>query len=187
MDYDANVKTDILNDLKSVSTPEVRKQFKRLDTVEETELQSNMEERAGSMDNNECSGGLMASINEGSAITSELNQDTMGPERGDQSSLSNQGIGSAITSIREHEEQSPISVLETHFRDDITCLVEFPMSEGMAYCLLLQNAFIQALKFVLFFWGYFVDPIPCIIGFARYVNSIDCMDLVKKHSLDLLI
>lgn len=130
MDYDANVKTDILNDLKSVSTPEVRKQFKRLDTVEETELQSNMEERAGSMDNNECSGGLMASINEGSAITSELNQDTMGPERGDQSSLSNQGIGSAITSIREHEEQSPISVLETHFRDDITCLVEFPMSEG---------------------------------------------------------
>lgn len=130
MDYDANVKTDILNDLESVSTPEVRKQFRRLDTVEETELQSNIEERAGSMDNNECSGGLMASINEGNAITSELNQDTIGPERGDQSSLSNQGIGSAITSIREHEEQSPISVLETHFRDDITCLVEFPMSEG---------------------------------------------------------
>ncbi|KAG6760845.1 hypothetical protein POTOM_034028 [Populus tomentosa] len=130
MDSDANVKTGFLNDLKSVSTPEVRKQFKRLDSVEETELQSNIEERAGSMDNNECSGGLMASINEGSAITSELNQDTMGPERGDQSSQSNQGNGSAITSIREHEEQSPISALETRFRDDITCLVEFPISEG---------------------------------------------------------
>ncbi|XP_034920953.1 uncharacterized protein [Populus alba] len=130
MDSDANVKTGFLNDLKSVSTPEVRKQFKRLDSVEETELQSNIEERAGSMDNNECSGGLMASINEGSAITSELNQDTMVPERGDQSSQSNQGNGSAITSIREHEERSPISALETRFRDDITCLVEFPMSEG---------------------------------------------------------
>ncbi|KAJ6895460.1 hypothetical protein NC651_021841 [Populus alba x Populus x berolinensis] len=130
MGSDANVKTDFLNDLKSVSTPEVRKQFKRPDSVEETELQSNIEERAGSMDNNECSGGLMASINEGSAITSELNQDTMGPERGDQSSQSNQGIGSAITSIRVHEEQSPISVLETRFRDDITCQVEFPVSEG---------------------------------------------------------
>ena len=154
MDSDANVKTDFLNDLKSVSTPEVRKQFKRLDSVEETEVQSNIEERAGSMDTNECSGGLMASINEGSAITSELNQDTMGPERGDQSSQSNQGIGSSITSIRVHEEQSPISVLETRFRDDITCLVEFPMSEGMAYYLLLQNA-LQALKFVLFFLGIF--------------------------------
>ncbi|KAJ6984398.1 hypothetical protein NC653_022611 [Populus alba x Populus x berolinensis] len=130
MDSDANVKTGFLNDLKSVSTPEVRKQFKRLDSVEETELQSNIEERAGSMDNNECSGGLMASINEGSAITSELNQDTMVPERGDQSSQSNQGNGSAITSIRKHEERSPISALETRFRDDITCLVEFPMSEG---------------------------------------------------------
>ncbi|KAJ6715912.1 PROTEIN TRM32 [Salix koriyanagi] len=129
MDYDANVKTEILNDLKSVSTPEVRKQFKRLDTVEETELQSNIEGRAGSMDNDECSGALMASINEGSAITSETKQDTMGPERGDQSSQRNK-TGSAINSIREHEEQSPISVLETHFRDDITCQVEFPMSEG---------------------------------------------------------
>ncbi|KAJ6691762.1 PROTEIN TRM32 [Salix purpurea] len=152
MDYDANVKTEILNDLKSVSTPEVRKQFKRLDTVEETELQSNIEGRAGSMDNDECSGALMASINEGSAITSETKQDTMGPERGDQSSQRNK-TGSAINSIREHEEQSPISVLETHFRDDITCQVEFPMSEGMAYYLLLQNTFIQALKFRPFFSG----------------------------------
>ncbi|CAK7331554.1 unnamed protein product [Dovyalis caffra] len=130
MEYDANAKEDVHNDLKSISIPEVGKQFKRLDTVGETELQRNIVERVGSMDSNECSGGLMVSNSEGSSMTIELNQDTMEPERCEHCPQSNQGICSANTSIREHEEQSPISVPETHFRDDITCRTEFPTSEG---------------------------------------------------------
>jgi hypothetical protein len=189
MDYDANSNNDIHNHLESVSIPEVRKQFKRLDTVEETELQRSMVERVGSMDNNEFSCSSMVSINEGSAMTSELNQDTMEPERQEQSPQSNQGIGSVITTMGEHEEQSPVSVLETHFRDDRTCQIEFQMSEGMAYHILLQNNSMQgSFFFFLFFLGIFcVEPIPYIIGFARYMNSFDCIDLVKENSIDLII
>ena len=188
MDCDANSNNDIHNHLESVSIPEVRKQFKRLDTVEETELQRSMVERVGS-DNNEFSCSSMVSINEGSAMTSELNQDTMEPERQEQSPQSNQGIGSVITTMGEHEEQSPVSVLETHFRDDKTCQIEFQMSEGMAYHILLQNNSMQgSFFFFLFFLGIFcVEPIPYIIGFARYMNSFDCIDLVKENSIDLII
>jgi len=188
MDYDANSNNDIHNHLESVSIPEVRKQFKRLDTVEETELQRSMVERVGS-DNNEFSCSSMVSINEGSAMTSELNQDTMEPERQEQSPQSNQGIGSVITTMGEHEEQSPVSVLETHFRDDKTCQIEFQMSEGMAYHILLQNNSMQGSFFFFFFFlGIFcVEPIPYIIGFARDMNSFDCIDLVKENSIDLII
>jgi len=188
MDCDANSNNDIHNHLESVSIPEVRKQFKRLDTVEETELQRSMVERVGS-DNNEFSCSSMVSINEGSAMTSELNQDTMEPERQEQSPQSNQGIGSVITTMGEHEEQSPVSVLETHFRDDKTCQIEFQMSEGMAYHILLQNNSMQGSFFFFFFFlGIFcVEPIPYIIGFARDMNSFDCIDLVKENSIDLII
>lgn len=130
MDPDANANNDIHNHLESVSIPEVRKQFERLDTVEETEIQRSMVERVGSMDNNELSCSSMASIDEGSAMTSELNQDTMEPEMQEQSPQRNQGTGSVITIVGEHEEQSPVSVLETHFLDDRTCQTEFQMSEG---------------------------------------------------------
>uniref|UniRef100_A0A6N2LIJ8 DUF4378 domain-containing protein n=1 Tax=Salix viminalis TaxID=40686 RepID=A0A6N2LIJ8_SALVM len=103
MDPDANANNDIHNHLESVSIPEVRKQFERLDTVEETEIQRSMVERVGSMDNNELSCSSMASIDEG-----------------------------MITIVGEHEEQSPVSVLETHFLDDRTCQTEFQMSEENA-------------------------------------------------------
>ncbi|KAB5520316.1 hypothetical protein DKX38_024635 [Salix brachista] len=129
-DPDANANNDSHNHLESVSIPEVRKQFERLDTVEETEIQRSMVERVGSMDNNELSCSSMASIDEGSAMTRELNQDTMEPEMQEQSPQRNQGTGSVITIVGEHEEQSPVSVLETHFLDDRTCQTEFQMSEG---------------------------------------------------------
>ncbi|KAF9665514.1 hypothetical protein SADUNF_Sadunf16G0130700 [Salix dunnii] len=130
MDPHANANNDIRNHMESASIPEVRKQFKRLDTVEETEIQRSMVERVGSMDNNELSCSSMVSINEGSAMTRELDQDTMEPEMQEQSPQRNQGIGSVITAVGEHEEQSPVSVLETHFLDDRTCQIEFQMSEG---------------------------------------------------------
>ncbi|KAJ6424950.1 hypothetical protein OIU84_025675 [Salix udensis] len=98
MDPDANANNDIHNHLESVSIHEVRKQFERIDTVEETEIQRSM--------------------------------DTMEPEMQEQSPQRNQGTGSVITIVGEHEEQSPVSVLETHFLDDRTCQTEFQMSEG---------------------------------------------------------
>uniref|UniRef100_A0A6N2MI86 DUF4378 domain-containing protein n=1 Tax=Salix viminalis TaxID=40686 RepID=A0A6N2MI86_SALVM len=130
MDPDANANNDIHNHLESVSIPEVGKQFERLDTVEETEIQRSMVERVGSMDNNELSCSSMASIDEGSAMTRELNQDTMEPEMQEQSPQRNQGTGSVITIVGEHEEQSPVSVLETHFLDDRNCQTVLQMSEG---------------------------------------------------------
>ncbi|XP_002531887.3 uncharacterized protein LOC8271762 isoform X1 [Ricinus communis] len=115
--YDANAKDATYNDLNSVRT-------EQLDVVEETDLPGNIIEEGNSCENNEYPGDLVAMSNE-----EEVLEDIVEVEDQGHCPHQDQEIGSTVNSSTEHENESPVSVLETHSRLDITSQTEFQFSK----------------------------------------------------------
>ncbi|XP_021688868.2 uncharacterized protein LOC110670881 isoform X2 [Hevea brasiliensis] len=106
-DYDTNAENVIHNDLKSESICVAIKQFEPREAVEDAEFKKNIVEEANSCDYDENSGDPTAVIEEEVATVGELHEDRV-----------------------EQEKQSPASVLEDHFQDEIAGQTEYLVSKG---------------------------------------------------------